>query len=247
MTDNLEEIQEIDVQTPETQNIESEIKSLEPQPEETITISKAKLEHLIKKSKAKGIEKGKRETLAMQQQDNQDFTENNQVIRGKSYTESEIRDLIAQTVPDVIGQHVSSMQYEQQAAKEQQMIESFIAKVKPLADQNPEIAQTLMHDINYDDPAMKSLIATATALDNTASIMKEFIEHPEKLATMQALFREQPRLAEKKMNSLSSSIKQNESQVSHNSKEPLSQIKSSNSGINDNLQSVEDYAKRFIR
>lgn len=227
-------------------NVEQEINNLAPQEEELITISKQKLEKLIKSSKFKGIQKGKREMLNMQQ--NQDDTNTNSVESSK-LTESQIKNMIADYIPAVLEERAEIISQQQIAREEERLAKDFISKMQPVFNSNPEIGEILMNDINYDDVAMKQLIYSATNLENTSSVMQELLQNPQKLASLQSLFREQPKLAERQLHSLSSSIKKNEeaSTSVKNTKEPLSQLKSSASaGMNTNSMSVKDFARQHM-
>ena len=125
------------------------------------------------------------------------------------------------------------------------MVESFAGKMQSAEMKYPGLQQEL-NQLNYEDPRMLRFIELANAMDNTGDIMKEVIDNPEKMDTLLNLSYSQPYVAQKKLASLSQSIKTNQEAVAQDAqaRDPMSSLKpSTNAGMDNGNMSVSDYRK----
>ena len=149
-------------------------------------------------------------------------------------------------IQKMIAEHVP--QYLQQQAQEyqqKQFADGFIAKMQAAEKQFPGLEQKL-NDIDFTSPSTLKLVQMANNMDNTGEIMNELIENPEKMGTLLNLINEQPRIAQQRLASLSSSISTNRKALEEekSAHDPIGQLKSSvNAGVDDHNLSVKDLKK----
>lgn len=118
----------------------------------------------------------------------------------------------------------------------------FINKMKAAKDKYTDFDETVAQ-LNL--PAHPQVIYWANSLDNTADVVYEIAKNPEKFATILMLSHTSPDLARRKMQELSSSLKQNEdaTKLPHVN-EPLSQLKPSALGMDNGSMTVRDLRKQ---
>ena len=205
---------------------------------------------VVAREKKKAYEKGKQEALMelQQQQSGQQEQLGNQaaapmvnhppVMVGGMQQQNpvDIAKMISEQIPQALQSHVQDMM-------NKQTVDSFVNKMQAAESKYPGLQEKL-NDLDYS--AIAPLVQMANSMDNTADIMHEIVTNPMKMANLTILMHTQPKLAQKAMHDLSSSIKQNtEAQEQHvNAREPLSQIKSSkNAGMDSGSLSVKDLQK----
>ena len=150
----------------------------------------------------------------------------------------DIQKLIAEHVPQYLHQQAEDYQ-------RQQFVDGFVAKMQAAEKQFPGLEQKL-NDIDFTSPATQKLVQMANNMDNTGEIMNELLENPEKMGTLLNLVREQPKLAQSRLASLSGSIKTNRDALEQeqSTNEPIGQMKSSvNAGVDEHNLSVKDLKK----
>jgi len=126
-----------------------------------------------------------------------------------------------------------------QKAVAQKILGDFSSRIDPY----PEIKQQLVEFGIADFP---ELVQLSLNVDNTAAVLKELMDNPSKAISISSLYGRRPELARKEMARISSSIKENEASSNLKSKEPLSQIKSSATAVDDGgKKSVQDYMKQY--
>ncbi len=220
----------------------------EPVPVEdsSAMLPKSTVSKIIERERVKAYEKGKSEALMelqAQQQEQaapaQSDPQQQQSLGGMAQmSPDEIKALIAQQVPQHLQEQVHQM-------KNTHMVNNFVSKMQAAEQKYPGLEEKLGL-LDYSKPNTVALIEMAAQLDNAGDIMHDLLENPEKMSTLFSLIQEQPRLAMSKMQSLGTSIKQNqEAQSKHESaKDPLSQIRpSTNAGMDNGDMSVSDYSK----
>jgi hypothetical protein len=208
---------------------------------------------IVQRERAKAYEKGKREALMdMQQQPAQEAQATSAVpaaqpslpnqpqqIGGMNQlSPDQIRQMIAQEAPKALQEHVKSVQ-------QQALVNSFVSKMQAAETKYPGMEQKLNE---LDFSTIAPLIQHIDKMENTADIMHELIENPMKMGNLVSLFYSQPKLAEKAIKNLSSSIRMNDDakQAEKSVNEPFSQEKPSlNAGKDDGNMSVSDFKAMF--
>lgn len=243
-----------DIQALETP-IEEAVVAEEPAKEEMLP--KSVISKIVERERLKAFEKGKREAMQELQQQNQEQVpqqapeqmqqQMQQPQRGMGGmpagpTQEEIAKMIQEQAPQALMHHVNQF-------KQEQMINSFVSKMQAAEQVHPGLEKKL-NSLNYDDPAMHSLVEMANNLENTGDIMKELVDNPNKMLQVLGGIREQPFLAQQSLMSLSNSIKQNQEAKAQEAQaqDPLSSLKpSTNAGMDNGDKSVQDFVKMFRR
>jgi hypothetical protein len=208
---------------------------------------------VVKRERERAYEKGRKEAL-MQMQQQQDVAPVQQPQMQQSQmpqqglggmpqlSQEDVQRMIAEQAPQ-------ALQAQFQQLKQDHLVNTFVGKMQ-VAEQKYPGLEAELNQLNYNDPRMHAFIEMANSFDNTGDIMKEVIDNPHKLTSLLADVRDQPYIAQKQMQSLSQSIKQNETAKVQESqaRDPMSQLKSSSTASTDDSQmSVSDYRKMFRR
>ncbi len=226
-------------------------------PEEDM-LSKATVSKIVERERQKAFEKGKQEAIMELQQNQQEqntppaaepMQRQNQGLGGMApqappgMDQSAIEALIMQKAPEALIQQINQH-------KQQQMVDSFASKMQAAEQRFPGLEEKL-NKLNYQDPAMHSLIEMSNNLENTGDVINELVSNPSKMIQVLAGIREQPYLGQETLNSLSNSIKQNQAAAAENAqaREPMSQLKPSiSAGLADGAQlSVVDLQRMLSR
>ena len=212
------------------------------------SLDKATVSKIVARERAKAYEKGKQEAR-MEQEQQQAQAPQQQAPHPAMQTFGGMQQAPAMNPEDIqkmIAEHVP--QYLQQQAQEyqqKQFADGFIAKMQAAEKQFPGLEQKL-NDIDFTSPSTLKLVQMANNMDNTGEIMNELIENPEKMGTLLNLINEQPRIAQQRLASLSSSISTNRKALEEekSAHDPIGQLKSSvNAGVDDHNLSVKDLKK----
>ena len=212
------------------------------------SLDKATVSKIVARERAKAYEKGKQEAR-MEQEQQQAQAPQQQAPQPAMQTFGGMQQAPAMNPEDIqkmIAEHVP--QYLQQQAQEyqqKQFADGFIAKMQAAEKQFPGLEQKL-NDIDFTSPSTLKLVHMANNMDNTGEIMNELIENPEKMGTLLNLINEQPRIAQQRLASLSSSISTNRKALEEekSAHDPIGQLKSSvNAGVDDHNLSVKDLKK----
>jgi len=209
-------------------------------------LDKATVSKIVARERAKAYEKGKQEARMELEQHSQQAPQapkpEMQTFGGIQQTPQmspdDIQKLIAEHVPQYLQQQAHEYQ-------QKQFADGFIAKMQAAEKKFPGLEQKL-NDIDFTSPSTLKLVQMANNMDNTGDIMNELIENPEKMGTLLNLINEQPRLAQQRLASLSSSINVNQKaqEEEKSAQEPIGQLKSSvNAGVDDHNLSVKDLKK----
>jgi hypothetical protein len=212
------------------------------------SLDKATVSKIVARERAKAYEKGKQEARMEQEQQMQQQAPPQapqpapQTFGGmqqaSQMSPEDIQKLIAEHVPQYLQQQATEYQ-------QKQFADGFINKMQAAEKQFPGLEQKL-NDIDFTSPSTLKLVQMANNMDNTGEIMNELIENPEKMGTLLNLINEQPKLAQQRLASLSSSITVNRKaqEEDKSAQEPIGQLKSSvNAGVDDHNLSVKDLKK----
>ena len=150
----------------------------------------------------------------------------------------QIRQMIAEETPKILQNEVKQRQTEQ-------LIGAFSNKIQAANAKYPDLEQKIMSfDLNHG----AGVLALANDMDNTADIMAELTDNPEKWVQIQDMLKSQPRKAMEKMVALSTSIKQNQDAAASNktANQPFNQVTPSQKASVDNgPMSVSDFRSMF--
>jgi hypothetical protein len=235
MTDGLENVEQAEI--PEQMAQGAPVEDMLP---------KATVSKIVERERQKAFEKGKQEALMELQQQNQQemqpdqqqpvaepIQRQNQGMGGMApaMNQQDIEALIMQKAPEALMQ-----QFNQH--KQQQMVDSFVTKMQAAEQRYPGLEGKL-NKLNFQDPAMHSLIEMTNNLENTGDVINELVSNPSKMIQVLSGIREQPFLGQETLTSLSNSIKQNQAAAAENAqaREPMSQLKPSiSAGMADETQ-----------
>ena len=247
MTDNIEPIAEEQLANP----ISEENKVAPDDDMQKPVFNRIQVSDVVKREKQKAYEKGRKDALMeiqnqqMQQENGQPVEQQqSQVSLGgmQSFSPAELENLIAkklaESIPNALQSHVHQL-------RTQQVVDSFVNKMQAAEAKYPGIQEQL-NDLDYS--TMAPVVEMANNMENTADIMKELLDNPEKLSTIMTLSYTQPKLAQRKIMDLSNSIKQNQEAKAQEAqaKEPMSQLKPSfSAGMDNGAMSVTDFRKLF--
>jgi hypothetical protein len=242
-----------------TEDLEDVIQDVEPVADAKPTAEEPKksftsdvVKKVVEREKAKAFERGKREALMELQQQSQmpegeaqqppQQPQQNVGLGGVSQmSPADIERMIAEKAPLALQQHVQDLQ-------QRQMINTFVQKMQVAEQQYPGLEQEL-NNLNYSDPRMHSFIAMANQMENTGDIMKEVLDNPTKMESLLNMAYNQPYQAQKALKSLSDSIRTNQTAKAEEvqARDPMSQIKSSTTSGNKEMQSQHDMSVEDIR
>lgn len=240
MTDELEVLDQPAIPEQVPENTQSE----EMLPKSTIS-------KIVERERLKAFEKGKQEGRMENQQQEQPVQQDMQqqapqvqMMQQQSQglggmpqmSQDQIEQLIMQKAPQALMQQVNQM-------KNENMVQSFVGKMQAAEQRHPGLEEKL-NKLNYNDPAMHSLIEMSNNLENTGDVMKELLDNPSKLSQVLMGIERQPYLAQEQLSSLSNSIKQNVEAKAQEEKahDPMSQLKPSNNAqmADMNSASIQD-------
>jgi len=201
---------------------------------------------VVKRERERAYEKGRlaamQELQAQQQQQQQP---QGQSLGGmQQFSQEDIERMIQEKATQATQEHIQSQLAE---LKQQQMVNSFVQKMEVAEQQYPGLEQEL-NQLNYNDPRIHAFIGMVNDFENTGEIMKEVLDNPYKLSQILSDIQSQPYLAQKNLQKLSASIKQNQQAKAEEAqaRDPYSQLKPSTSaGMDNGSMSVSDFRKIF--
>lgn len=232
------------IQEPVTEGVIGDVVTEGPKVEKTFNAKTVSA--IVAREREKAFEKGKHEAMMEIQQQAQPEAQapvqqqQGQTTLGgmQSLSPDDVMRIMQERMPSMMEQHV-------QSAKQEQVINSFVNKMRAAEEKYPGLERELS-EINWTDPRTSALAIMTNDLDNSGDVMKELLDHPSKFGDLLNLVDSQPNLAAKQLYSLSNSIKQNEKAQAENKRaqEPISQMKPSlNAGMDDGTASVADFRK----
>lgn len=233
-------------------NGEEEVSDETEAPKEERTFDNKTVQLIVKRERNKAYEKGMRDkAMQMQQEMQQPQTEEQAPQGGQQQSlggmpqmsQEQMKQLMAQEMPHHLEQYVNKV-------KNDQAVESFVSKMRAAEEKYPGLEAKLeKYDYSHGN-GMTDLILAANQLENTADIIKEITDNPNKMANLLILAKQQPFAMQEAMQKLSGSIKQNQDAIEAEqvSKDPMSRLKpSANAGADNGAMSVADFRKMFSR
>lgn len=212
-------------------------------------LSKSTVSKIVERERQKAFEKGKQEALMQLQQEQQQAPAEAQAPMAHSQqagslggmqqmSQADIERQIAERIPQALQEHVNQMQ-------NKQAVEAFVQKMQAAETRYPGL-EAKLNDLDYEHLA--PVVHLANNMENTADIMKELVDNPSKMANLTILMHTQPKMAQKAMQELSTSIKTNQDAIAQEkqAQDPMSQLKpSSSAGMDNSAMSVSDFRKMF--
>lgn len=211
--------------------------------------NKIQLSDVVKRERQKAFEKGRQEAmqelLAQQQQQQQQPMNQGGSLGGMTQmSQEDIQRMIQEEATRATQEHIQGQLAQM---KQEQMVNSFVQKMQVAEQQYPGLEQEL-NQLNYNDPRIHAFIGMVNDMENTGEIMKEVLDNPYKLSQILSDIQEQPYLAQKNLQKLSLSIKQNQQAKAEEAqaRDPYSQLKpSTQAGMDNGDMSVSDFRKMF--
>jgi hypothetical protein len=203
-----------------------------------------------RKAADKAYEKGMRDKAMQMQQEMQpeqapEQAQGQQQSLGgmPQMSQEQMRQLMAQEMPHHLEKYVNQV-------KNDQAVESFVQKMRAAEERFPGLEAKLeKYDYSHGN-GMTDIILAANQMENTADVIKEITDNPNKMANLLILAKQQPFAMQEAMQKLSGSIKQNQDaqEAEKVSKDPMSRLKpSANAGADNGAMSVADFRKMFSR
>lgn len=232
-------------------NGEEEVRDETEAPKEERTFDNKTVQLIVKRERNKAYEKGMRDKAMQMQQEMQPEQAAEQAPQGQQQSlggmpqmsQEQMRQLMAQEMPHHLEQYVNKV-------KNDQAVESFVQKMRAAEERFPGLEAKLeKYDYSHGN-GMADIILAANNLENTADIIKEITDNPNKMANLLILAKQQPYAMQEAMQKLSGSIKQNQvaQEAEQVSKDPMSRLKpSANAGADNGAMSVADFRKMFSR
>ncbi len=203
---------------------------------EATRIVQERTREVATKAEREGYERAQREYA--EKQNSQTYSQPQQTFNNagggmQGPSEERIRQMIAE-----------QQQMSQQQGAWQNTVETFVSRVQAAKEQYPELEKSLV-DLGIQD--YPEIVRMANSIDNTAEVLKDMADNPEKLFMIAAMAESGKKsLAFHKMQQLSNSIKTNKSALSTPSAlEPLSQLKASTIGADSGSMTQADWGKIY--
>lgn len=235
----------------DTEITNPEVKEQETAPDDDLqapVFNRIQVADVVKREKQKAFEKGRlaaMQELQAQQQQQQAAPQQAPSLGGMAQlSQTDIERMIQEQATRATQEHIQGQLAE---LKQQQMVSSFVQKMQVAEQQYPGLEQEL-NQLNYNDPRIHSFIGMVNDMENTGDIMKEVLDNPHKLSQILSDIQDQPYLAQKNLQKLSASIKQNTAAKAEEAqaRDPYSQLKPSpTAGMDNGSMSVSDFRKMF--
>src|SRR3990167_2198035 len=196
-----------------------------PTPAEKL-LSQSEVNEIVGKVRHAGYEKGRKDGMAETKES---------AISNPQLTEDQIRQMMREEASKV-----QEDQFRQQAAHH--LLSEFSTKMAAGKERYPDFEEKVA---GLDLAKIPQIIQLANATDNTADVMYELANKPYKVGNILSLLNSAPHLAIAEMQNLSNSIKTNQkaAQTVSSAREPLSNLRPSNAGIDNGVKSVGDFRK----
>ena len=214
--------------------------------------NKHQVADVVKRERAKALEKGKRMAMEELQQQQAQQAPAAQPIQQQAaqpqqaqslggmqqMSPDEVRRMIAEQAPQHMQEHLQQQATQRQA-------EGFVQKMKAAEVKYPGLEAKLE---KLDWKHMGPVIRLVDATSNPGEIMKELLENPMKMGNLLTLAHTQPGMADQAVRDLSNSIAENMSAQAQEKQasEPLGLITPSNVGSDTGSKGdVRDFKKKY--
>ena len=226
------------------------------QPEPEKMLSQSEVNKLVGKireeTKERTYRKARQEIMA-EMQNLQAPTQNQEMSQaapssmgGMSFNPDLIRQMIAEETAKQAQAIKEQHAHEMHRQNVNKIASSFIQKMEAGKEKHPDFESKIAM-LNL--PSIPEIVHLAEGVDNTADVMMDLAENPQKISSLLTLYARNPTLAQSGMNKISESIKKND--VAKNMvmpSDPYQAIKPSASAISgDGDLSVSDLQKFFSK
>lgn len=239
----------------ENSDLPIEAEAIEAEHQEEM-VPKSRVEQLVKKAKLKGRD-SMQEQLEALRQENEALK--SQGIGGMQAQAQQSQDSMqsnqAFDVDALTKQVTENMRNElqaQQSAAEQAQLEAEMQKVAETYHSKMAAGKELYHDFedvmsDFDPATFPNLVYLVTNADNSAEIMYDIAQNPNKFMNLGLLSERNPKMAAKEIAKLSQSIKANQQAMAQEKSinPPLSRMQPSPTGQDSGDQSIADFKKRY--
>lgn len=205
----------------------------------------SELNEIVKKVKHTAVEDYKRLSVQQPEYASQKYSEPARATSDQSRShESEIRRLAAEEAQRLRDEWIADAKSRSEADSAQKIVNNFWNKVASGKEQYEDF-DAVTGDIEYQNfPNVVQIVAEH--LDNAGDVLYELGRDRFKLSQLEMLADRSPKDALVQARRLAESIKNNRaSSTAKQSREPLSQMRPSQSGTDSGVMSVGDYRKKY--
>jgi len=212
--------------------------------------TQSEVNDIVKKAKHGAVEGYKRLAVERPEYIQQKHSGNEATFPRNDYQEStrqpddDIRRIAAEEITKLHSKMAEEAHRSQQERDAQRIVQEFLGKVVAEKDKYNDFDQVV------GDVELAQFPNTVQLLhgyvDNVSDVMYELAKDPIKMSQLEILARTSQKGAVKAIQGLSKSIKDNQEGVKmRNAKEPLDQLRPSNTGTDSGDMSVRDYRRKY--
>lgn len=204
----------------------------------------SELNEIVKKVKHAAVEDYKRLSTQQPEYASQKYSEPSRNASDQRSHESEIRRLAAEEAQRLRDEWLADAKQRSEADSAQKIVNNFWNKVAA-GKESYEDFDAVTGDIEYPNfPNVVQILAEH--LDNAGDVLYELGRDRFKMAQLEMLAERSPKDALTQARRLAESIKNNKSSANaRQSREPLNQMRPSQSGADSGVMSVGDYRKKY--
>lgn len=208
----------------------------------------SEINDIVKKAKYGAVEDYKRKLAErpdyLRQKENDNYSSNYQSQPQHGLTPDDVRRMAVEESQRLRDEWIQQAQLQEQQQQAQRIAQDFFSKLMQGKDKYDDYDK-VVGDVDYARfPNTVQLLTSH--VDNTADVLYELGKDRTKLAVLEQLSNMSPRDAMVQIQRLSQSIKENEAanKLRH-ANEPLSQMRPSNTGMDNGALSVRDLRKKY--
>jgi hypothetical protein len=237
------------VSEPVSSSSSPDYSSSQAQSEEKL-FRQSEINDIVKRAKYGAVEDYKRKVaerpdyVRQKESDGQSLNQDTSFARNSSLTPEDVRRMAVEESQRLRDEWIQSAQMQEQQQQAQMIVQDFFTKLSTGKDKYQDF-DSVVGDIDYGK--FPNVVQLANShVDNTNDVIYELGKDRTKLALLEQLVRMSPRDAIVQIKRLSQSIKDNESAGKmHQANEPLSQMRPSNTGMDNGVLSVRDLRKKY--
>lgn len=209
-------------------------------------LKQSDVDSIVGRAKAEAYERGKREYSSSQQQQSSSQPQAQsqpQTLGGMpQVTENEVRKLAAQEASRLRDEWIQESQQKSNEQEATRIAQEFTNKLDTGKAKYQDWDQTV-GDVEFKN--IPHIVQLANMVDNTADVMYDLAQNPEKIGNLQQLINTSPKLAYNLMVKMSQRLKDNEAATNFKlPKSPLNHMRPSNTGTDTGaMKSVSDYRR----
>lgn len=218
-------------------------------PEEKL-FRQSEINDIVKRAKYGAVEDYKRKVVErpdyvrQKESDGNSLNQETSFARNPSLTHDDVRRMAVEESQRLRDEWIQSAQMQEQQQQAQKIVQDFFTKLSTGKDKYQDF-DSVVGDIDYG--RFPNVVQLANNhIDNTHDVIYELGKDRSKLALLEQLVHMSPRDAIVQIQRLSQSIKDNESAGKmRQANEPLSQMRPSNTGMDNGALSVKDLRLKY--